>query len=362
MAENEPKPGNEMERAEHPPLSVGIFERLALNGDLSGLSAQQKIEYYAYRCRQLGLDPGAKPFEILTLNGKQVLYATKACSEQLTAVHKLSVQVMSREHAGGLYVVHARCSSPDGRFTDNDGAVSTEGLRGDALANSLMKATTKALRRSVLAHMGLGMLDETEVETIPGARRAPMPAVETRAPDEAAPPEPADPSAKLAAYAQRIEQAADLAALAAIAASAQKDLTRQERDELLPLFTRTQKILKGMRGFDSPSAENAVPPARDGYPEEDERPRAPAAPPMTGLNPVPWVVKEGVPHCKLHQKFPMKSKSGTNARGPWTRYWCTAKAREGEPANEKGYCATSGFDRDIFGEAQPSGVVGRYDL
>jgi hypothetical protein len=30
-----------------------------------------------------------------------------------------------------------------------------------------MKATTKAIRRTVLAHCGLGMLDETELDTIP---------------------------------------------------------------------------------------------------------------------------------------------------------------------------------------------------
>ena len=40
-------------------------------------------------------------------------------------------------------------------------------LSGEKLANAIMKATTKAIRRTVLAHCGLGMLDETELETIP---------------------------------------------------------------------------------------------------------------------------------------------------------------------------------------------------
>ena len=43
--------------------------------------------------------------------------------------------------------------------------------RGEQLANAMMKACTKAIRRTVLAHCGLGMMDETEVDTIPNAHK-----------------------------------------------------------------------------------------------------------------------------------------------------------------------------------------------
>jgi hypothetical protein len=43
-------------------------------------------------------------------------------------------------------------------------------LKGDALANALMRAETKAKRRVTLSLAGLGWLDETEIVTIPGAR------------------------------------------------------------------------------------------------------------------------------------------------------------------------------------------------
>jgi hypothetical protein len=56
---------------------------------------------------------------------------------------------------------------PDGRTDESLGAVSLVGLEGEALANSLMKAETKAKRRVALSICGLGMLDETEVEAIP---------------------------------------------------------------------------------------------------------------------------------------------------------------------------------------------------
>jgi hypothetical protein len=47
------------------------------------------------------------------------------------------------------------------------GAVSVQGLKGEALANALMKAETKAKRRATLSICGLGFLDETEIEDIP---------------------------------------------------------------------------------------------------------------------------------------------------------------------------------------------------
>jgi hypothetical protein len=51
-----------------------------------------------------------------------------------------------------------------------------KGLSGEALANALMKAETKAKRRATLSICGLGMLDETEVEDVPGVRLPAPPA------------------------------------------------------------------------------------------------------------------------------------------------------------------------------------------
>jgi hypothetical protein len=150
-------------------LNPEIISSLVINGDLKRLSPIQKVEYYNYRCQQAGLDPSAKPFDLLSLNGKEILYANASCTQQLTSIHKLSHTITAREVSEGVYCVFCRVTGPDGRSTENMGAVPVEGLKGDAKANAMLKATTKAIRRSVLAHMGLGMMDETEVETIPGA-------------------------------------------------------------------------------------------------------------------------------------------------------------------------------------------------
>lgn len=151
-------------------LDGAIISSLVINGDLKSLTPTQKVAYYNYRCNQVGLDPSAKPFDLLVLNGKHVLYANASCTQQLCSVHKLSTAITHREAINGIYTVAVKVCAPDGRCTENMGAVHIEGLKGDALANAMMKATTKAIRRTVLAHCGLGMMDETELETIPGAK------------------------------------------------------------------------------------------------------------------------------------------------------------------------------------------------
>lgn len=155
-------------------LDPDVIHSIVLKGDMSGLSQDQAVAYYNYRCQQVGLDPSAKPFDLLTLNGKKLLYANAGATQQLCAVHKLSVSIINRERFEGVYLVSVRVTGQDGRVTENDGAVELDSER-IGRANALMKATTKAIRRTVLAHCGLGMMDETEVETIPNAVTTPMP-------------------------------------------------------------------------------------------------------------------------------------------------------------------------------------------
>jgi hypothetical protein len=163
-------------------LDPKIQDSIVLRGDLSGLNETQKRDYYLFRCRQVGLDPAAKPFDLLTLNGKQILYANAGATQQLCAIHKLSTQITHRERVDGIYIVSVRCTGADGRVSENQGAVDVGSLQGERLANAILKATTKAIRRSVLAHCGLGMLDETEVESIPEARRESLVVTENPAP------------------------------------------------------------------------------------------------------------------------------------------------------------------------------------
>lgn len=145
-------------------------EQVLVQGDLSKLDANGRIQYYNAVCNSLKLNPLTRPFEYLTLNGKLQLYARKDCTEQLRNIHAISLTLTGREAIEGVYVVTAKASRPDGRLDEATGAVPIEGLKGEARANAYLKAETKAKRRVTLSICGLGLLDESEVESIPDAK------------------------------------------------------------------------------------------------------------------------------------------------------------------------------------------------
>ena len=194
---------------------IGHIERVLALGDLSRLSADDRVTYYQQLCESLGLNPLTRPFEYLELSGKLVLYARKDATEQLRRQHGVSVEIVDRRTIEGVYIVTARATLPDGRTDESTGAVALEkqdgewktnpngkryfaasdewkALKGEEMANALMKAETKAKRRVTLSICGLGFLDETEVETIPNARPlpAPEPATVEALPVEEEPTEP----------------------------------------------------------------------------------------------------------------------------------------------------------------------------
>jgi hypothetical protein len=146
--------------------SIEGLERVLVEGDLGGLTGPQRIQYYERVCASVGLNPLTQPFEYLKLQGKTVLYAKRAATDQLRRIHNVSVNVVSREKMDGIYVVTARATMPDGRTDESIGAVPVEGLKGEAYANALMKAESKAKRRVTLAICGLSLLDELEVESV----------------------------------------------------------------------------------------------------------------------------------------------------------------------------------------------------
>ena len=144
-----------------------IVASIVLRGDISGLNENQKVEYYNGLCDSLGLNPLTRPFQYLRLNGKEVLYATKDATEQLRKINGVSVTDIDSDNIEGVYIVKAKGQDKTGRTDTATGAVPIKGMTGDKLANAIMKAETKAKRRLTLSICGLGILDETELETIP---------------------------------------------------------------------------------------------------------------------------------------------------------------------------------------------------
>lgn len=157
-------------------MPAETLSKLVLKGDLSSLNPKEKMEYYVAFCQRLGLDPATQPFKILNLKGREVLYCGREGTQQLGNLKKISHRIEAREVQADCYVVTATAFDHE-RQTTSIGAVSIGGLKGDELCNAMMKAETKAKRRATLDLCGLGMLDESEIETIPNARKVDLPNV-----------------------------------------------------------------------------------------------------------------------------------------------------------------------------------------
>ena len=187
----------------NPPATT--IEDVITRGDLSKLTPEQRTEYYTRLCNEFGLSALTQPFDWLTLNGKLVLYANRRCADQLRKINRISIKIVSQDHADNLLSIHVQAKDKEGREDEDLGVVylcypdrvkSRDGtwidhpkagkpLQGDDRANTILKGITKAKRRVTLSIAGLGFLDETEVEDIPADAKA-APQIEPPTPAAAA--------------------------------------------------------------------------------------------------------------------------------------------------------------------------------
>jgi len=149
-------------------------ELAMMMNDVASLNPQERLHLVKRLCESLGLNPLTNPFQYIRLNGRLTLYATKGCTDQLRRVHGVSIEVLENVVKDGRIRTHVRATVPDerqpsGLRSDEDFASVSLGKGSDALNNE-MKAITKAKRRVTLSIVGLGLLDESELETIPRER------------------------------------------------------------------------------------------------------------------------------------------------------------------------------------------------
>jgi len=151
-------------------ITTSAIEQALVSGNLQALTSEQRVSFYKQTCDSLGLNPLTKPFGYIQLNGKLTLYALKDCTEQLRGIHGVSVTNLEAKVMDDLYVVIATGKDKNGKTDAATGAVCIKSLSGEAKANAMMKAETKAKRRLTLSICGLGILDESETSSIPEAK------------------------------------------------------------------------------------------------------------------------------------------------------------------------------------------------
>lgn len=150
--------------------AAALLEKVIVGGDLSKLSPAERMAYYSRVCDSLSLNPLTQPFAYVNLRGRGLtLYALKTATDQLRKIHGVSITHLDVAYRDDLVIVTVTATDRSGRTDTDVGVVALGNLRGEERANAVLKSVTKAKRRVTLSICGLGMLDETEVETIPGA-------------------------------------------------------------------------------------------------------------------------------------------------------------------------------------------------
>jgi len=147
------------------------LEKALVSNDLSDMEEGYRIQYVIAVCKSLKLNPTTQPFQFISMNGALRLYATKDCTEQLRKIHGVSIYKMEKVISDdGDFEVTVYGEDKTGRKDIATGAIPIGTLSGPNRSNAKMKCETKAKRRLTLSICGLGFLDESEIESIPGAK------------------------------------------------------------------------------------------------------------------------------------------------------------------------------------------------
>lgn len=230
-----------------------LLNKIVVNG-LESLSDNELAEYYLATCEAYGLDPTARPFEFLTLNKNLQLYAKKGATDLLAATRKLTrtiVEGPTEVMVNGMKMIQAKCrvTAPDGRQDEDVGTVAA----AKNTENAWMVCVTKAKRRATLSFLGLGMLDESELDQVTATpvKQPPAPPVVNLA----APPPPVESKPMPGALRGRIGLANDvvLAGMAKEVADASEEEKEAYAKRWIDIFKgyNEEKLTKALARLDA---------------------------------------------------------------------------------------------------------------
>lgn len=136
-----------------------------LYNDWSKLSEEDRLKAALALCRALDIPTPLNPFRFITMNGKVVLYAPNEAAQLIAESKGASVNITNKylDKETNIYTVEVRVSTAT-RTIDNMACLYVGGLTGQKRADAMMKAVTKASRRTIFAAFGLSVTDDDDIE------------------------------------------------------------------------------------------------------------------------------------------------------------------------------------------------------
>lgn len=132
-------------------------------GNIAPLEPRMRAVAIRAICEDGNLPVSLSPVILIPGDGGALKpYVTSIGASWVADNKRVSTKVLATGTESGVYFVRMLAVAGDGRSVEDVGAVSVQGQTGQNLANSWMKAHTKAYRRAVLRLAGLPLTDEDE--------------------------------------------------------------------------------------------------------------------------------------------------------------------------------------------------------
>jgi hypothetical protein len=140
-------------------------------GNIASLSEEDRTRYILALCEALSLDPRFKPIDLIPgQGGALVPYLNRGATDSLArreGIQRVTVVSPKVVDIDGVKCVLCIARATDTRTLRYEERTATMIMRDHA--NAYMRCETKAIRRATIAVLGIGMLDESELDGIRGA-------------------------------------------------------------------------------------------------------------------------------------------------------------------------------------------------
>lgn len=172
-------------------------KNLVIQHDLSKLTEIQVAEYLRDVSAFIGLDPDLNGLDTIWMDNENgpgrslVVYARRGTAEILRENMGIQVSSLDNKEVNGSIVFTAAGKNKDGRQEIATGSKFIGGLTGKTHDNAIMTASTRALRRLTMQFTKLGILDESEIESVHNAAPNPAAGAELAGSPAVIPPAPA---------------------------------------------------------------------------------------------------------------------------------------------------------------------------